>query len=156
MSDKKRINGSVYSWGSIILKIDSEEFSGIEEIKYSDKRERAYQWGTGRHQAPRGRSRGKYTPAGSMKVVRGTLADLIEKLKRASTDGISIGDVVVQITIQYVEFDETPYTVQLGDVVLVGLDATDTEGNEGLTDEIELMPMFVIRNGATLYDSRPA
>jgi hypothetical protein len=152
--DRKRINGNVYSWGSIVVKCNGEEFNGIVGLKYSAKRTRVKQYGTGRHQKPRGRTRGKYEPNASMTLVRGTSADFVNFLRDQASDGQSYGDVVFHLTCQYVEDDETPMLVEIFDCVVAGEDSTDDEGNESLKDEVELDVMEIRKNGATLYDAR--
>lgn len=152
--DRKRINGNTYSWGSLIAKVRGQEFSGLLGVTYSQKRERAKVYGTGRHHSPRGRTRGKYSAEAKLTVVRGTMADFINFLKQQASDGVSYGDVVFQVTIQYVEDDETPMLVELVDCVIVAEDVTDDEGIEALKDEIGLDIMRVRKNGGTLYDSR--
>ena len=154
--DRKRINGNVYSWGSIVAKVGGEEFSGLVGVTYSQKRERTKQYGTGRHQAPRGRTRGKYSAEAKVTVVRGTMSDFINFLASRARDGISYGDVVFQVTIQFVEDDETQMLVELLDCVISSEDATDDEGNESLKDEVGLDVMRIRKNGKTLYDSRKA
>lgn len=152
--DRKRINGNVYSWGSLVAKAGGNEFNGIVGVKYSVKRTRVKQYGTGRHQKPRGRTRGKYEPNASMTLVRGTSADFINFLARAAEDRMSYGDTPFHLTIQYVEDDETPMLVEIFDCVIAGEDSTDDEGNESLKDEFELDVMEIRKNGATLYDAR--
>lgn len=152
--DRKKINGNVYSWGSIVVKCDGQEFNGLYSFKFSQKRTRVKQYGTGRHQKPRGRTRGKYEPNASLGVFRGTCADFINFLADQAEDGQSYGDVVFHITAQWVEDDETPMLVECFDCVIGGEDSTDDEGNESLKDEIELDVMEIRKNGATLYDAR--
>ncbi len=152
--DRKRINGNTYSWGSIIAKANGQEFNGILAVKYSVKRTRVKVYGTGRHQKPRGRTRGKYEPNASMTLVRGTSADFINFLAAQATDRMSYGDVKFHLTMQYVEDDETPMLVEIFDCVIAGEDSSDDEGNEALKDEFELDCMEIRKNGATLYDAR--
>lgn len=154
--DRKRINGNVYSWGSIVAKCNGEEFSGLIGVTYSQKRERSKQYGTGRHQAPRGRTRGKYSAEAKITVVRGTMSDFINFLASQASDGISYGDVSFQLTIQFVEDDETPMLVECLDCVIASEDSTDDEGNESLKDEVGIDVMRIRKNGKTLYDSRRA
>lgn len=91
MSDEIRVNGNVHSWGSIIL-------------KYGDARERAKVYGMGRHHAPRGRTRGKYTvePV-TLRGPKGTVQQLRALLAQQAPDGVSYGDVEFQIVVQYTE-----------------------------------------------------
>ncbi len=156
MSDKKRINGDVYSWGSLIAKADGDEFTGILALSFSQKRERTKQYGTGRHQAPRGRTKGKYSAEAKITLVRGTMADWIAFLAAKAPDGVSYGDTVFQLTAQYVEPDETPMLVELVDCCIGSEDSSDEEGNESLKDEIGLDVMWIKKNGFTLYSSAKA
>lgn len=159
MADQIRVNGNVYSWGSLILKIGGERFSGFNSISYGDKRERVKGYGMGRHQAPRSRSRGKYStdpvklagPPGSANEIRAMLAAL-------SSDGVSYGDVEFEIALQYVEPSvdgggETPMNIQIERCVIVADTATHEEGSDPLKEEIEIDCMLIRRNGLTLFDS---
>jgi hypothetical protein len=151
--DKKQINGNAYSWGSIVAKVKGQEFNGLIGVMYSQKRERVKVYGTGRHQKPRGRTRGKYSAEAKLTVVRGTMADFVNFLAAQAPDGVSYGDVVFQTTIQYVEDDETPMLVELVDCVIGDESATDDEGAEALKDEVAVDVMRIRKNGKTLYDS---
>jgi hypothetical protein len=153
MADAVRINGNQVSWGSIILKVGGERFHGFTSLAYGDKRERTYAWGMGKHQAPRARSRGKYTPdpvklAGpksSMQLLRQKLADLSE-------DGFSYGDVEFEITAQYSERDEPPMTVEIERCVIVANSSQEEESADPLKEEIEISCMKIRRNGLVLFD----
>ena len=97
MSDPIRVNENQHSWGSIILKLDYEPFTGFTAIAFADKRERVKAYGMGRHHAPRGRSRGKYTIE-PVKLTgwKGSVAIFREQLAARSVDGSSYGDVEFQ------------------------------------------------------------
>jgi hypothetical protein len=157
MSDGIRVNGNQYSWGSIILKIGGDRFYGFSEIGFADKRERAKAYGLGRHQAPRGRSRGKYTtdPV-KLKGSRGSVQEVREALAALATDGVSYGDVEFDVVVQYVESSdssETPMIVEIERCVWASNSTSDTEGSDTLNDDIELDCMLIRRNGLTLFDS---
>lgn len=154
MSDDLRVNGNQVSWGSLTVKvIDGTRLFGFTAISFADSRERVKAYGMGRAQAPRGRSRGKYAtePVGltgwktSIQALRKALAD--------AGDGVSYGDVVFQIVVQYVEGDEDPITVEIEDCVFVKNTTSDEEGSDPLKDEIEIDCMRIIRNGLVLYDA---
>ncbi len=153
MSDEIRVNGNLHSWGSIILRINDDRYYGFTSINYSDSRERVKGHGMGRHHAPRGRSRGKYTTEpvtlsgfkGSVQQVRQALAD--------AGDGESYGDVEFQIVVQYVEDDDTPITDELDRCVWVKNTANNEEGPDPLKDEIEIDCMLIRRNGLVLFDN---
>jgi hypothetical protein len=154
MSDAIRVNGNQHSWGSIKLKLDSDLFTGFTSIGFADKRERVKAYGMGRHQAPRGRSRGKYTVE-PVKLVgwKGSIAIFRAALASRSDDGISYGNVEFQIVVQYIEYDEQPITVEIDRVVWTGNSTSDEESADNLKEEIELDAMLIRRNGLTLFDS---
>ena len=152
--DDIRVNGNALSWGSIKCKIDGVPYYGFKSVSYGDKRERVKGYGMGKHQAPRSRSRGKYTvepaklggPKSSMQALR-------EALAAKSQDGVSYGDVEFEVVIQYFEKNELPITVQLERCVIVSNSASEEEGGDPLSEEIELDVMKIYRNGLTLFDS---
>lgn len=154
MSDKIRVNGNIYSWGSISLKVADEDFSGFTSISYGDKRTRTKIWGQGKHQAPRGRSRGKYeTTEGKMKGPKSTIQALREKLASLSADGVSYGDVEFMVVVNYVEADEAPITVELFQCVISTQDSSEEENPDPLQEEIGLDYMVIKRNGLVLFDN---
>lgn len=154
MSDALRVNGNQYSWGSIVLKLDNDRFSGFTGITYADKRERVKAYGMGRHHAPRGRSRGKYTVE-PVKLTgwRGSVQIFRKQLALRAIDQKSYGDIEFQIVIQYIESGEQPLTVEIDRCVLTGNNATDEENPDPLKEEIEIDPMLIRRNGLVLFDA---
>lgn len=152
--DKLLVNGNQYSWASAVIKISGENIYGITSISYNDKRERVKAYGTGKHHAPRGRSRGKYsTDASKMTCWTSTAQDLRNMLASQSPDGVSYGDTVFQVVVQYAEDDETAVTVELVDCVLASQDTSNEESPDPLKEEITFDVMRIRRNGLTLYDS---
>lgn len=153
-ADPIRINGNQFSWGSIILTCGGQQYNGFTSISYGDKRERVKAYGMGRHQAPRGRSRGKYTTepvklgawTGSAELFREVLAAL-------SGNGLSYGDVECQVLVQYVDTGEKSMTVEIERCVYVSTSTSNEEGAELLKEEVELDCMYIRRNGLTLFDS---
>jgi hypothetical protein len=154
MADQTRINGNQHSWGSISIKFGGERFTGVIAIKYADSRERVKAYGMGRHQAPRGRSRGKYTtePVG-LTLWKGSAQELRAKLAAVAPDGRSYGDVEFEIVVQYVEVDDTSVIVQIERCVLTKNATDDEESADPLKDELEADCMLIRRNGLTLFDS---
>jgi hypothetical protein len=107
----------------------------------------------GRHQAPRGRSRGKYTPgAGKLGGPPSSIQALREKLASKAPDGDSYGNIEFLLTVQYIDDGERPILVELQQCVITGNDTSNEESADPLKEEIEIMPMRVLRNGKTLYD----
>lgn len=154
MADEVRINGNIYSWGSIVLKIGGVRFFGFDQLSYGDKRERAKVYGMGKHQAPRGRSRGKYTvePV-KLRGPKSTVQAAREQLAALSTDGVSYGDVECEITAQYVETGEVPMIVEIERCVWSSNATSEEEGVEAIKEEVEFDAMLIRRNGLTLFDS---
>ena len=154
MADQYRINGNIHSWASMIAKVDEDRFFGFTDISYGDKRERQKAYGMGRHQAPRGRTHGKYTiepvkiggPKSSIQALR-------EGLAAKAPDRISYGDVEFQFTLQYFESDDSPITVVIERLVIVGNSVTDSESADVGKDEVECDAMLIRRNDLTLFDS---
>lgn len=153
MADEIRVNGNVHSWGSITVKVDGDPFHGFTSIGYGDARERSKVYGMGRHHAPRGRTRGKYTtdPV-TIKGPKSSVDALCAALAQRSTSGTSYGDVPFQIVVQFTETEETPITVEIEDCVITKISASHEEGPDVLVDEIEADCMKIRRNGKVLFD----
>ncbi len=153
MADETRVNGNQLSWGSITLKINEEKYFGFTAVTFGDKRERVYAWGMNRSQAPRGRSRGKYTPEPvQLTGWKGSVQQLLQALADAG-GGDSYGDTFFQIVVEYFEADDTPITVELEDCVVTGVTASEEEGGDNLKTELELSTMRVRRNNLVLFDN---
>jgi hypothetical protein len=154
MADQIRVNGNILSWGSIKIKIAGEPYYGFNSLSYADKRERVKVYGMGKHQAPRGRSRGKYsTDPVKLGGPKASVQQLREALAAKSTDGVSYGDVEFEIIGSYYESNELPILVQIERCVIVGNSASEEEGADPLKEELEIDCMKIYRNGLTLFDS---
>ena len=153
MADPIRVNNNQLSWGSITLKLNGDLFTGFTSISYSDKRERVKAYGMGRHQAPRGRSRGKYTVE-PVKLVgwKGSIAILRAALAAAAPGGRKYGDTEFQIVVLYSEPDDQNVEVELNRCVWTGESTADEEGSDPLKEEIEVDCMYIRRNGLVLFD----
>lgn len=156
MSDDIRVNGNQHSWGSITLKIGEERFTGITSVSYGDARERVKAYGMGRAQAPRGRSRGKYTTDPVVITCHKSTAQIIRQKLADEGGGDSYGDTEVQIVVEYFEQDDEPITVEIEDCVYVKSTSSEQEGADALTEDIEFDCMLIRRNGLTLFDADAA
>lgn len=147
------VNNNQISWGSIILKINQERFTGFTAISFSDKRERVKAYGMGRSHAPRGRSRGKYTVEpvkvtgwkSSVQLARQALAAL-------APDGQSYGDVEFQILVQYIDTGEAEIDVEIDRCVWMSNTSSDEENPDPLKEDVEFDAMLIRRNGLVLFD----
>ena len=159
MSDLIRVNNNQLSWGSIVLKLDGERYYGFTSISFADKRERVKAYGMGRHQAPRGRSRGKYTTE-PVKIAgwKASVQIFRQALANKSAGQKSYGDVEFQTLVQYIESDNTdgtsdlPLNVVIDRCVWTGNSASDEESADPLKEEIEVDCMYIRRNGLVLFD----
>jgi hypothetical protein len=157
MSDQVNVNGNLFSWGSIRVKCGGEEFTGFSKIAYADKRPRTKGYGMGRHQAPRGRSRGKYeVDPVTITAHRDSAEAFRDFLASKATDGKSFGNVSFEVVVQYVDEGETPVTDTLEACVWSGNTVSNEEGPDPLTVDIELDCMRINWNGKTLYDGTAA
>ncbi len=155
MSDVVEVNGVQASWGSISAKVDGDRYFGITEITFGDKLETVFAHGMARHQAPRGRSRGKYTTdEGKIKLFVGSAKALREALAAAG-NGDSYGLTQFTLEVQIVEAssNEPPVDTVLFDCRLGAITNTFTEGNEALQEEYTFSCMRIERDGLTLYEN---
>lgn len=154
MSDAIRVNGNQFSWGSIRCKVAGEPYTGFTSISYADKRERVKAYGMGRHHAPRGRSRGKYTTE-AVKIVgwKSSVQALRAALAAQAADGKSYGEIEFTIAVQYIEDDESPMNVSIERCVFVGNSSSDEENPDPLKEEIEIDCMYIRRNELVLFDA---
>ena len=104
MTDPIRVNGNLYSWGSLTIVVDGAIVTGFNEISFSDKRERVLGYGTGSHHAPLGRSAGKYSAEEvTLKGFKHAIANLRATLAQVAEDGRSYGNVEFDIDVYGVE-----------------------------------------------------
>lgn len=154
MSDSIRVNGNIFSWGSIVLKVAGERFTGFNAITYGDSRERTKAYGMGRHHAPRGRTRGKYaTDPVTLTGPKGTVQALRESLAKRAVDQASYGNVEFEVAVQFIDTGEVPQLVQLERCVITKDSSDASEVTDPLVDTIEIDTMLIRRNGLTLFDS---
>lgn len=152
MSDAARINGNAYGWASCVFKLVDERFSGVKSISYGDKLETSMVYGSNRHGAPVGQTGGKYV-TDEVKIVmrRDSAKAFVAALARRSPDGKSVGRVIFEGVVQFVE-DETPHTHLLHRMRLVGQTASLEEGSEAAYDELTCTVQTIERDGITLFD----
>ena len=153
MADQYRVNDNLLGWASIRVKVAGEEFTGFTGLSYSQKRERTHVWGTGKHHAPRGRTKGKYTP-GPVKLTgpKSSVEALRARLAQFSADGASYGDVLFDIVADYFEPGDVPILVEISACHIVGEDSSEEESADPLKEEIEIQCMAIRKNGRTLFD----
>lgn len=154
MADQVRVPDNIHSWGSITVKFRGNKYYGFTSLTYGDKRERVAVYGMGRHHAPRGRTRGKYsTEPGKLVGPKSTVQALINDLAAASSDGKSFGNVEFEAVYQFVENSEEPLHVVLERCVIDGVTASHEESADALQDELSISYLAIKRNGKYLFDA---
>jgi hypothetical protein len=153
MGDTVRVNGIQLGWSSGKLKIDGEPFTGIKSIDYGDGVEQSLAWGMGKHYAPRGRTRGKYTPDPLVIELFEASAEELRSMLEQRASGRGISNVSIPIVLQFIEKDDRTVTVEALDSTLVKIEAALAEGPDPLTTKFTFQPMRYLRNGVALYDT---
>jgi hypothetical protein len=157
MADIQRINGNAYSWSSIVIKLDGQRFYGITSINFNDKLEVGYGYGQGRHFAPLARTGGKYSCDETKIIMRtSSFADFLAYLKTKSPDGTSYGFAEWTVDAQWVESDQlalSPMHSILNRCRLTGVNQSQEQSTDETTTELAVSTMYIVRNGATLFDS---
>jgi len=154
MSDQFRINGNMVSWASISLSAGINKYTGFNSITYGDKRERVEGYGMGRSHAPRGRSAGKYsTEVSKLRGPKSTIEALRSDLALLSPDQRSYGNIEFVCSVRFIEVGDTIMNVVLHKCVLITDMSQHEESPDPLFDEIEIKPLYIVRNGKTLFDS---
>lgn len=154
MADQITINGSQMSWASLSVRINGMLITGYTAFSYDDKREQSLLWGAGHAQVPRGKTSGQYTP-GMCKLTGyvSTVQEMRQMLAMLSPSGISYGGVEFQVVAQFIEFgSEIPQTVVANRCTWVSNTASFQLGTDGLQEDVEFQPMFILRNGLTLFE----
>lgn len=153
MSDTTRINGNQISWASVKLTINSERYSGITAIEFSDAVEKALAYGTGRHHAPRGRTVGKYVPEPMVITCWKSTSAAVQRDLNNVAGRRGLASVSVPIVLQYIEADDSTITVEAQGAALVKIEDSDEESSEGLQEKLTFSVMRYLRNGIALFDT---
>jgi len=154
MSDQVFINGNQMSWASLKVKIAGQLIIGYTGLTYGDKRDQALLYGAGRAQTPRGKTSGVYTPD-TCKITGyvSTIAEMRRMLAEQSDSGTSYGGVPFQVVAQFIENgSEDPQTIEINGCTWTSSSASFTQGTEGLQEDVEFLPMQIIRNGLALFE----
>lgn len=154
MADPIRVNGVMYSWGSLVFILDGERYYGFTSVGFAEKREYGKGYSMARHHAPIGRSSGKYTTE-SLKVTgwKHSVLNLKTALAAKSANGLAYGNVQFQGLLQYIEPDETEITIEFDRLKWTANSFAHDESPDPLKSDFELDFMFMRENGLTLFDS---
>lgn len=149
MADPVRVNGNIFSWGSVEIRARDQVFVGVTAVNYSDTRERAAAYGTAPQRGPRGVTTGKYAAEGSVTMHTDSAARLREALDNGRG---SYGDEPFDIVVSYGETGLPPHTVELRGCLIVGDSGSPTEGTDPTADELQLWIERIVRDDRTLAE----
>lgn len=151
MSDSLRINGLQHSWSSTKCKLDGEQYAGLTKISWEHSIEEGMSRGQGAK--PRGRTRGRYVPgAVSITMAKSSAQAFKAALAQKSKTGRSYGTVIFPITLQYLEPDDTPITVEFRDCRILKSTTANEEGADASMEDLEISTMEIIENGLSLVE----
>jgi len=120
------INGRLYDWESVEIKLPSGTAVGVAEISYNDEKGLEARYGKGGK--PRGYGRKNYKGAGSMTLDR----DEFEKLKSAM-GGSVYGNSPTQVIVSYGTGDLPTVTDTLPDVLFTKTDTSAKQDSENVS-----------------------
>lgn len=147
-----RINGNMYSWASVSIRVGTTLVTAIKSISYEDSRTRGKGYGAGRHHAPIGRSSGKYeTGPVTVSIEKSQCKELREALASESPSG-SFGDAEFNIVVQYTEGDRNQ-TDTIEGCTWAKMSAKNEEGSDPAYDDVEFDCMSILWDGKALHRS---
>ncbi|MBX3204005.1 MAG: hypothetical protein KF764_02990 [Labilithrix sp.] len=146
-----RLNGYAYSWASIIFKVNFVPYLGLKSIDFGDSIEEELIYGSNRAGIPIARTAGKYTPGDlTVGALNGTAQTIMESLGLLGIGAISKPEVMCTLTLS--EFGKPDTTYTFNRCRMVAPKDSPSEGVEGLTTDLTFKPMWIERNGLTLFD----
>lgn len=153
MTDKIRVNSTIYSWNSCSFKIDGVPYEGILSLDYAEKRERKIVHAARRQGTPLGKTAGKYSVEPiTMTMLRDSWH---QKLKpQLATKGLgSYGDAEFTMFMQAIEPvpGAVPMTTVINSCTIDGVKDTQAEGVEELLTELTIGALFLTVNGMPLW-----
>lgn len=154
MPDVVRVNSTIYSWESTILKLDNTPWTNILSIDHEQKRERKVVHGMRLDGTPLGKTRGKYTvPAFNMKFLVDSY-DALTSYLVTKTGSPSYGDAEFTITLQVVDPNLNsgkPLTTVALNCTIDGEKESKEEGIDESLVEVAIGCLKMTKNGKTLF-----
>lgn len=123
--------------------------TGIEDIEYTAKIQRAKLYGSSR--TPRTRTRGDVEPDGSMTLWRSHWQAIRSFAKQAQ---IPIADLHMTIAITYTAAGYTPYTDTLYDVLIAEIGSTAQRGTDAVMTKLPLDILNIFYGGEDVFGNK--
>lgn len=151
-----RINGRMFSWSSVSIRINGTLISAIKSIAYSDKIEPVKGYGSNRSFRPIGKTQGKYsTDPVTASIEVAELEDLRQALADASGTN-SFGNVEFQIVVQYEEPGRGVYTDVIEGCTWTKTAAKADDGGDAIYLDVEFDCMAIKWNGKYKFEEQNA
>lgn len=140
------INGQLYDWESVEIRLPNGVAVGITEINYSDERGVEPRYGKGG--TPRGRGHKNYKPSCDLTL------DLDEAERLRSELGGYYAKTPFNIVVSYGNNDQATVTDTIKDCVITKVDtsAKQDEDNVG-AKKLEIQPQMIAWNGSDAYSA---
>ena len=155
--DMVRIGGKIFSWNSIVWKIDGIRRQGFNKFSLGQARPKKLVKAAVRSGRPIGRTSGGYEPKPcKVSFLREELdwitQYLAEKDVAQGGDGTSYGSVEFDFTLQLVERAKV-ITIVGSQCTIDDEDEANDEGQDESITETVIQPLALTRNGLSLFES---
>ena len=140
------INGQLYDWESVEIRLPSGVAVGITEINYSDERPVEIRYGKGG--VPRGRGHKNYKPSCDITLD----LDEAERL-RQELGGSFYAKTPFNIVVSYANNDQATVTDIIRSCVITKVDTSAKQGEDNVgTKKLETQPQMIAWNSRDAYD----
>lgn len=153
MTDRIRVNNTIYSWTSSVFRMNGVGYVGISSFEFSDKRERKIVHGAKRDGTPIGKTAGKYIPGLiTMKVLKDTWHQKM-KVQLAALGQGSYGDAEFVMSAQFVEeaVGSIPISMFATGCTVEEAKEGHDEGTDELVVDVTIQPLYLVSGGLPLY-----
>jgi hypothetical protein len=151
-----RINGNLYSYASVKLKVGRKVITAFKSISYSDNRERKDGYGASEAHGPIAQTQGVYkTDPVEVEIEKGQLQELRDELAQEAGSS-SFGSVEFEIVVQYEDTGRPLITDTLLRCTWSANASKIDDGGDPAYDATKFKTMFIKWNGKTLYEERGA
>lgn len=146
-----RINGHVYSWANVTIKIAGRPFEGIQSLSYYDKRERMKVAGNNGGGPPLGMTDGLYNAEdGELEAIRETAEDIRSYVALLGLS-TSFGDGRFIITVSVSKLGKLAINDSIIGCRITGAGANHENSAEASKVKIPFVCERIVHNGLTLH-----
>lgn len=128
------VNGKVYDWGDISVKLPDFELE-VQEISYNDELEKEASYGKG--QKPRGYGEGNYKADGKMSLLKDDFDDLVDYCKKKNIPLYKL--VIPKIVVSYANDTQRTKTDVLNMATITKTNHKNGQGDKSLKVDLDLL-----------------